>query len=52
MILSAKIKTKIDYECKNNGTKIKNKSSRSIHGDGNRSHWNHVLKLCSKSMKS
>ena len=54
-----KSKSKIDFQVQNNGTLTKSYFGASLHivfkfvcGDGNCSHWNRVLKLCSKAMKS
>ena len=51
-----KSKSKPDYQWENNGTLTKHYFGTSLHivfkfvrGDGNCSHWDHVLKLCSKS---
>ena len=54
-----KSKSKPDYQWENNGTLTKHYFGTSlqivvfkfVRGDGNCSHWDHVLKLCSKAIK-
>ena len=54
-----KSKSKPDYQWENNGTLTKHYFGTSlqivfkfVRGDGNCSHWDHILKLCSKAIKS
>ena len=54
-----KLRSKPDYQWESNGTLTKNYFGTSLHivfkfvrGDGTCSQWDHVLKLCSKTIKS